>query len=121
MLIKVGWKKDSTEKNTPVLPISGWMRDKSLEESENMAWWRGTEVFVGSEEFHGHPSRPLNTSMHTPISDIYKIKGVGDMLVGRVEKGIVKPGNDPIRASEKSLWKCTISELTRLVQVTTWA
>jgi translation elongation factor EF-1alpha len=30
MLVKVGWKKDFVEKNTPVLPISGWMGDNLL-------------------------------------------------------------------------------------------
>merc|ERR1712048_1314260 len=33
---KVGWKKDFIEKNTPVLPISGWMGDNLLKKSDNM-------------------------------------------------------------------------------------
>merc|ERR1711991_687804 len=35
MLIKVGWKKDFIEKNTPVLPISGWMGDNLLKKSSS--------------------------------------------------------------------------------------
>jgi elongation factor 1-alpha len=31
-----------------------------------------------------------------PISGIYKIKGVGDVLAGRVEQGIVKPGEEVV-------------------------
>merc|ERR1712193_58300 len=31
-----------------------------------------------------------------PISGIYKIKGVGDVLAGRVEQGLVKPGEEVI-------------------------
>merc|ERR1719440_1339920 len=31
-----------------------------------------------------------------PISGIYKIKGVGDVLAGRVEQGVVKPGEEVI-------------------------
>jgi hypothetical protein len=31
-----------------------------------------------------------------PISGAYKIKGVGDVLAGRVEQGIVKPGDEVI-------------------------
>ena len=108
MLIKVGWKKDFIEKNTPVLPISGWMGDNLLKKSENMAWWKGTKVFVDAEEFHVDtlydvldkvckvPSRPLTAPMRMPISGIYKIKGVGDVLAGRVEQGIVKPGEEVI-------------------------
>merc|ERR1719271_2242945 len=39
-LIKVGWKKDFVEKNTPVMPISGWMGDNLLKKSDNMGWWK---------------------------------------------------------------------------------
>jgi len=31
-----------------------------------------------------------------PISGIYKIKGVGDVLAGRVEQGVVKPGEEVV-------------------------
>merc|ERR1719352_2122923 len=31
-----------------------------------------------------------------PVSGIYKIKGVGDVLAGRVEQGIVKPGEEVV-------------------------
>ena len=34
--------------------------------------------------------------MRMPISGIYKIKGVGDVLAGRVEQGIVKPGEEVV-------------------------
>ena len=52
MLVKVGWKKDFIEKNTPVMPISGWMGDNLLKKSENMGWWKGQDVEVGSEKIH---------------------------------------------------------------------
>merc|ERR1712107_354487 len=118
MLIKVGWKKDFIEKNTPVLPISGWMGDNLLKKSENMPWWKGTKVFVETTEFHVDtlydvldkvckvPSRPLSAAMRMPISGIYKIKGVGDVLAafqpsnGRWEKKLaVRSWMTPIRSS----------------------
>ena len=34
--------------------------------------------------------------MRLPISGIYKIKGVGDVLAGRVEQGIVKPNEEVV-------------------------
>merc|ERR1712188_366716 len=54
MLVKVGWKKDFVEKNTPVMPISGWMGDNLLKKSTNMDWWKGSDVLVGSanEKIH---------------------------------------------------------------------
>merc|ERR1712166_815591 len=92
-LIKVGWKKDFVEKNTPVVPISGW---------------KGMDVAVGKETIHVDtlyecfnnffrvPERPSSAPMRMPISGIYKIKGVGDVLAGRIEQGIVKPGEEVI-------------------------
>merc|ERR1711970_1668803 len=107
-LIKVGWKKDFVEENTPVMPISGWMGDNLLKKSENMGWWKGCDVEIGKETIHIDtlydvfdkffrvPERPSSSPMRMPISGIYKIKGVGDVLAGRVEQGIVKPGEEVI-------------------------
>ena len=93
-MIKVGWKKDLIEKNTPVLPIAGWMGNL-LEKSENMPWWKGMKVFAETTEFH-LPFRPLSAPMRMLISGIYKIKGVGDVLAGRVEQGIAKPDEEVV-------------------------
>merc|ERR1711920_1207784 len=108
MLVKVGWKKDFIEKNTPVMPISGWMGDNLLKKSDNMTWWKGFDVLVGKETIHVDtvydcldkmcrvPERPTDAPMRLPISGIYKIKGVGDVLAGRVEQGLVKPNEEVI-------------------------
>jgi len=110
MLQKVGWKKDFIDKSVPVLPISGWCGDNLIKKSTNMNWWTGVDVEVAgaSEKIHVHtlldclndmcrvPPRPTDAPMRLPISGIYKIKGVGDVLAGRVEQGIVKPGEEVV-------------------------
>merc|ERR1712146_456101 len=40
------------------------------------------------------PVRPGDAAMRLPVSGIYKIKGVGDVVAGRVEQGTVKPGEE---------------------------
>ena len=40
------------------------------------------------------PVRPVEAAMRLPVSGIYKIKGVGDVVAGRVEQGMVKPGEE---------------------------
>merc|ERR1712085_45315 len=108
-LVKVGWKKDAIEKNTQVLPISGWMGDNLLKKSTNMTWWTGMDVlYEGKEKLHVDtlfdvldkycrvPERPVSAPMRMPVSGIYKIKGVGDVLAGRVEQGVVKPGEEVV-------------------------
>ena len=114
MLAKVGWKKDFIAKALPVLPISGWMGDNLLTKSTNMTWWDGMEVtqhlgVKGKEnkmkvetlkdclnDLVDLPDRKLDAAMRVPISGVYKIKGVGDVLAGRVEQGEVKVGEDVV-------------------------
>jgi len=113
MLVKVGWKKDMVEKQVPFLPISGWMGDNLLKPEDangklNMGWWSGIEVEANGEKIMVKvlydfldkvcrvPERPTSAPMRMPISGIYKIKGVGDVLAGRVEQGLVKPGEEVV-------------------------
>merc|ERR1719361_809572 len=106
MLGKVGWKKDFLDSGVPYMAISGWCGDNLVKKTTNMAWWKGQDVKVGSESIHVDtlydcfnnmcrvPEPPTDAPMRLPISGIYKIKGVGDVLAGRVEQGIVKPGEE---------------------------
>ncbi len=99
MLAKVGWKPDFIEKSVPILPISGWQGDNLIKKSDNMAWWKGQDVLVGKDTVHVDclydalekmvrmPERKTNAPLRLPISGAYKIKGVGDVLAGRVEQG----------------------------------
>jgi len=102
---KVGWKADFLETCVPFLPLSGWMGDNLIEKSTNMDWWKGADV-KGAKGDKVHvdtlkdclndmiapPARDTEKTLRLPISGIYKIKGVGDVLAGRVEQGVVKPG-----------------------------
>jgi len=111
MLLKVGWKKAVVENEVPFLPISGWMGDNLIKKSEKMAWWKGVDVIIlGNKDDKLHvdtlhdalehmvklPPRKLDVPMRTPLSGVYKIKGVGDVLTGRVEQGAVKPGDEVV-------------------------
>merc|ERR1711943_133044 len=93
MLIKVGWPKQFVEKHVPVIPISGWCGDNLLEKSKNMAWWEGQKVKISKEKgchlttlkealdiFVQPAKRDLELNMRLPLSGVYKIKGVGDVL-----------------------------------------
>merc|ERR1712072_448629 len=40
------------------------------------------------------PPRQTDKPMRMPVSGIYKIKGVGDVVTGRVEQGVVNPGDE---------------------------
>jgi translation elongation factor EF-1alpha len=94
----------------PVLPISGWMGDNLNKKSTNMGWWSGTDVLCDAtksklhldtlydalNQFCSPPGRNVDAPMRLPVSGIYKIKGVGDVLAGRVEQGVVKPNEEVV-------------------------
>merc|ERR1712196_487336 len=42
------------------------------------------------------PGRNDSANMRMPVSGIYKIKGVGDVIAGRIEQGLVKPNEEVI-------------------------
>jgi len=108
MLIRVGWLKNFVTDSVPFLPISGWKGDNLISQSTNMTWWKGTDIKQGKvtvhvntlldclEKFVTVPERPTASAARTPISGIYKIKGIGDVLTGRVEQGTVKPGEEVV-------------------------
>jgi len=107
-LVKVGWKKKFVLERVPIVPISGWMGDNLLKKSENMAWWTGQDVKPAGqkkamhidtlldcfEKFVQPPSRDGEGELRMPVSGVYKIKGVGDVITGRVEQGKCKPGQE---------------------------
>jgi len=108
MLLRVGWVKTFVDNSVPFLPISGWRGDNLITKSSNMTWWNGADVKQGKatihcetlldclEKFITVPERSSKVAARTPISGIYKIKGIGDVLTGRVEQGTVKPGEEVI-------------------------
>jgi elongation factor 1-alpha len=108
MLSKVGYNQATIDK-IPLIPISGWIGDNLIAKSANMPWWNGMEVPLDDkkkekvtvvtlldalEKMVKIPTRVLDKEMRMPVSGVYKIKGVGDVITGRVEQGKVSPGDE---------------------------
>jgi elongation factor 1-alpha len=119
MLVKLGWKKPFVMSRVPILPISGWIGDNLITKSDKMGWWKGKDVKVGkSEVVHVdtlldclekmvRPPKRLNDKpLRMPVNGVYKIKGVGDVITGRVEQGTCSPGAEvvflPTHSASKS-------------------
>jgi len=107
MLLQVGWSKVAVKESIPILPISGWSGDNLIKVSEKMPWWKGVDVkgITGNmtkvitlhdalDKFVQLPKRPLDVPLRVPVSGIHKIKGVGDVITGRVEQGCLLPGQE---------------------------
>jgi len=112
MLKKVGWKKKKIDEEVAFLPISGWQGDNLIaregkDSKNNMGWWKGQDITDQDgkkvhvetmldvlEKFVKPPARKDDGAMRVPLSGVYKIKGVGDVLTGRVEQGLVNVGDE---------------------------
>jgi elongation factor 1-alpha len=109
MLQKVGWKKVFIQNRTPMIPISGWIGDNLLKKSDKMPWWKGADIKISKtktihvdtlldalNDMVNTPERPKDQPLRMPVNGVYKIKGVGDVITGRVEQGFVEPGNETV-------------------------
>jgi len=75
------------------IPLSGWTGDNMIEKSSNMPWWKGSTLMESLDNLQ-EPKRPFDRPLRIPIQDVYRIGGVGTVPVGRVETGVLKPGQN---------------------------
>ncbi|XP_059630151.1 elongation factor 1-alpha-like [Cornus florida] len=75
----------------PFVPISGYDGDNIFERSTNLDWYEGP-TFLEAIDLISEPKRPSDKPLRLPVQDVYKIGGIGTVLVGRVESGVLKPG-----------------------------
>ncbi|RLE66283.1 MAG: translation elongation factor EF-1 subunit alpha [Thermoprotei archaeon] len=88
LLRMVGYKIDKI----PFVPVSGLYGDNIIKRSENMPWYKGPTLIEALDMFE-EPVRPIDKPLRIPIQDVYSIKGVGTVPVGRVETGVLKVGD----------------------------
>lgn len=91
LLTGIGYKPD----NIKVVPISSWRGDNVVKKTENMKWYTGKSLLDTLDNLQAPPS-PVDKPLRIPLQDVYNIKGVGAIPVGRVETGTVKPGDKVI-------------------------
>jgi elongation factor 1-alpha len=87
-LKKVGYNVEKVR----FVPISGWAGDNMIEKSPNMPWYKGPTL-LEALDLLDPPVRPVEKPLRLPLQDVYKIGGIGTVPVGRVETGIMKPGD----------------------------
>ena len=74
------------------VPTASLKGDNVVKKSENMPWYKGPTLVEALDKFQP-PEKPTNLPLRIPIQDVYSITGVGTVPVGRVETGILKPGD----------------------------
>merc|ERR1711937_757261 len=102
MLQMIGFKP----KKVPFIPYSGFHGDNLVEKSDKAAWYKGWAANVSpKKKITGHtmldalnnfitpPKRFPDSPLRLPISNIYNIKGVGQIICGTIEQGTLRPGD----------------------------
>jgi len=62
-----------------------------IDRSPSMAWYKGPFLLEALDALEP-PKRPSEKPLRLPLQAVYKIGGIGTVPTGRVETGILKPG-----------------------------
>ena len=89
LLQMIGYKTDTI----PFIPVSAYIGDNVVKKSTNMAWYHGEPLLKTMDNSLKAPEKPVNKPLRLPIQDVYSITGIGTVPVGRVETGVLKPGD----------------------------
>ena len=91
LLKAVGYKIDEV----PFIPVSAYNGDNVLKKSDKTPWYNGPTIFEAFDLLKP-PEKLVDKPLRIPIQDVYSIKGVGTVPVGRVESGVLKVGDKVI-------------------------
>jgi len=91
LLTTVGMKVEKI----PFLAVSGLKGDNIAKKSENMPWYKGPTILEQFDLFE-EPKKPTELPLRMPVQDVYEITGIGTVPVGKIETGVMKPGQKVI-------------------------
>ncbi|MEF8757443.1 MAG: translation elongation factor EF-1 subunit alpha [Halobacteriales archaeon] len=74
------------------IPISAFEGDNVESPSDNTPWYDGPTVLEALNELP-EPEPPTDAPLRLPVQDVYTISGIGTVPVGRVETGMMQPGD----------------------------
>ncbi len=116
MLSMVGFKvqvKDPDGKMVEkirFIPVSGWTGENLVKKSDKMPWYTGPTL-IEALDLLEVPQKPTNKPLRIPIQDVYSITGIGTVPVGRVETGVLKPGDNLIFMPSNKVAECKSIEM----------
>ena len=77
------------------IPIVRGSALKALESDEDNDWTKGImDLMQACDDYIPAPEREVDFPFLMPIEDVFTITGRGTVVTGRVEKGIIRPGDE---------------------------
>ena len=84
----IGYKPE----NVPFIPTSALSACNLKEKTPDLTPWYDGPALLEALDQVSLPPKPMDKPLRVPINDVYSIKGVGTVPVGRVETGVMKAG-----------------------------
>ncbi len=81
--------------DTPVVRLSALQALESSSTDQGAPEYEGIrELLTAVDEYIPIPDRPRDLPFLMPIEDVFSIKGRGTVVTGRIERGVVHPGDE---------------------------
>ena len=77
----------------PFVPVSAYLGDNVFKKSDKMPWYKGGTLFETLDNHIKAVERPLNKPLRMSIQSVLNITGVGAVVTGKIETGVMKPGD----------------------------
>ncbi|MBW3012786.1 translation elongation factor EF-1 subunit alpha [Candidatus Woesearchaeota archaeon] len=77
----------------PFIPVASLHGDNIVKKSDKMPWYKGPTFIELLDSAVKVPEKPTQLPLRLPIQEVYNIKGIGVVPVGRVETGVIKTGD----------------------------
>jgi len=79
--------------NVKFIPVSAFEGDNIASRSDNTSWYSG-DILLDALNNLPESEPPTDAPLRLPIQDVYTISGIGTVPVGRIETGMMEPGNE---------------------------
>ncbi len=79
----------------PCVPVSALKGDNVVKKSTTMDWYTGPTLLEALDQLK-EPEKPTDKPLRLPVQEVFTITGHGTVPVGRVESGVLKPGEKVI-------------------------
>jgi elongation factor Tu len=100
--------KNGFDKDAPVIRGSGL---KALESADNSDPWaqKVLELANALDTYFPIPERDMDKPFLMPVEDIFSIEGRGTVVTGRIERGVIKVGEEIELVGLKDTMKATVT------------
>ena len=96
--------------DTPIVRLSALQALESSNSDPAAPEFAGVQELVKQlDEFIPVPDRPRDGTFLMPVEDVFSIKGRGTVVTGRVERGVVHPGDEVEIVGIKETHKTTVT------------